>query len=50
MNDKIITVEDLQEKLSKNENVFILDVRPTDQRNEWYIAGQDVQAYWLRTY
>lgn len=31
MRAKIITVKELQEKLNKNERVFILDVRPTDQ-------------------
>lgn len=46
MDDKIITVEELQEKLNKNESVFILDVRPGSQRNEWYIAGSThVDAY-----
>src|SRR5687768_2222535 len=44
--DEIITVKQLQEKLSKHENVFILDVRPTDQRNEWKIADSlHVDAY-----
>jgi rhodanese-related sulfurtransferase len=44
--DEIISVRELQEKLSKHENVFILDVRPTDQRREWKIAGSvHVDAY-----
>jgi glyoxylase-like metal-dependent hydrolase (beta-lactamase superfamily II) len=44
--DEIITVKELQEKLSKHENVLILDVRPTDQRNEWKIADSvHVDAY-----
>jgi glyoxylase-like metal-dependent hydrolase (beta-lactamase superfamily II) len=38
MDTKTITVQELQNKLTKRENVFILDVRPTDQRNEWKIA------------
>jgi rhodanese-related sulfurtransferase len=44
--EKTITVKELQEKLNKNESVFILDVRPTDQRNEWKIADSvHVDAY-----
>ena len=44
--EKIITVKELQEKLSKHENVFILDVRPTDQRKEWKIADSiHIDAY-----
>lgn len=35
---EVITVEALQEKLTKKEPVFIVDVRPTDQRKEWRIA------------
>ena len=35
MNEKMITVKQLQEKLNKNERLFILDVRPLEQRNEW---------------
>jgi glyoxylase-like metal-dependent hydrolase (beta-lactamase superfamily II)/rhodanese-related sulfurtransferase len=35
---KTISVRQLQEKLKQNENIFILDVRPTDQRNEWRIS------------
>jgi glyoxylase-like metal-dependent hydrolase (beta-lactamase superfamily II)/rhodanese-related sulfurtransferase len=46
MEDKIITVDKLQEKMNNHENVFILDVRPTDQRNEWKIADSvHVDAY-----
>lgn len=46
MEEKIITVEKLQEKLNNNENIFILDVRPADQRSEWRIAGSThVDAY-----
>jgi glyoxylase-like metal-dependent hydrolase (beta-lactamase superfamily II)/rhodanese-related sulfurtransferase len=42
----IITVKELQEKLNKHENVFILDVRPEDQRKEWKIADSvHVDAY-----
>lgn len=44
--EKIITVRELQDKLDKKEHVFILDVRPIDQRNEWKIAGSyHVDAY-----
>lgn len=47
MEDNIITVEELQEKLKKkDERVFILDVRPLEQREEWKIAGSaHVDAY-----
>jgi glyoxylase-like metal-dependent hydrolase (beta-lactamase superfamily II)/rhodanese-related sulfurtransferase len=46
MTEKIITVEKLREKLNNRENVFILDVRPVDQRNEWHIAGSThIDAY-----
>jgi len=42
----IISVKDLQRKLNNNEKVFILDVRPEDQRNEWKIEGSaHVDAY-----
>src|SRR5688572_28100971 len=48
MEDKIITVDKLQDKLNNKEPVFILDVRPTDQRKEWRIAGSaHVDAYRL---
>src|SRR5687768_5131765 len=44
--EDLITVEQLQEKLNKHENVFILDVRPEDQRKEWKIADSvHVDAY-----
>ena len=44
--ENLITVKELQEKLSKHENIFILDVRPTDQRKEWKIADSiHVDAY-----
>lgn len=43
---KTITVDKLQEKLIRKEPVFILDVRPTDQRREWHIAESvHVDAY-----
>lgn len=46
MEDKVISVEELQEKLTRNEPVFILDVRPSDQRQEWRIAeSKHVDAY-----
>lgn len=46
MSTQIITVDELQEKLDRKENVFILDVRPMDQRNEWKIADSvHVDAY-----
>jgi glyoxylase-like metal-dependent hydrolase (beta-lactamase superfamily II)/rhodanese-related sulfurtransferase len=43
---KLISTEELQEKLNKHEPVFILDVRPKDQREEWKIEGSThVDAY-----
>ena len=46
MDDMIITVDQLREKLVQHEPVFILDVRPTEQRQEWHIAGsQHLDAY-----
>ena len=39
MDSTTITVAQLQEKLNNNENVFILDVRPTEERDEWRIEG-----------
>ena len=46
MVEKIITVEELQDKLSRNENVFVLDVRPSAERAEWKIAGSaHIDAY-----
>src|SRR5688572_33502757 len=38
MDDKKVSASELQEMLNNKQNVFILDVRPTDQRNEWQIA------------
>lgn len=38
MDDKKISATELQELLNKKEKVFILDVRPIDQREEWQIA------------
>ena len=44
--DESITVKELQDRLNRHENVFILDVRPTDQRNEWKIADSfHIDAY-----
>jgi glyoxylase-like metal-dependent hydrolase (beta-lactamase superfamily II) len=44
--EKTITVRELQDQLDKKQNVFILDVRPTEQRNEWKIADSaHVDAY-----
>lgn len=44
--EKIITVKELQDKLDEKQRLFILDVRPTDQRNEWRIADSvHVDAY-----
>lgn len=46
MEDKTISVKKLQEKLSNDEHLFILDVRPSDQRKEWKIDGSvHVDAY-----
>ena len=46
MEEKTITVKELQEKLNRNERVFILDVRPADERNEWKIEeSTHVDAY-----
>lgn len=38
MDDKKISTQELQDILNKHENVFILDVRPAEQREEWQIA------------
>lgn len=38
MDEKLMTPEILQEKLNRKEPVFILDVRPLEQREEWHIA------------
>jgi glyoxylase-like metal-dependent hydrolase (beta-lactamase superfamily II)/rhodanese-related sulfurtransferase len=44
--NKTIGIDTLQEKLNKKESVFILDVRPSDQRAEWHIAeSAHVDAY-----
>lgn len=46
MEEDSITVVTLQEKLNKKEPVFIIDVRPLDQRQEWRIAeSTHVDAY-----
>ena len=46
MDEKLIAPEILQEKLNRKEPVFILDVRPSDQRDEWRIAESvHVDAY-----
>lgn len=46
MSEKIITVDKLQEKLNNKERVFVLDVRPFEQRQEWKIAGSaHIDAY-----
>lgn len=46
MEEKIMTVSELQEKLDKKEPVFILDVRPSDERKEWHIPeSTHVDAY-----
>jgi rhodanese-related sulfurtransferase len=48
MEEKIIPIKKLQEKLNNHENVFILDVRPIDERNEWHIPeSARVDAYRL---
>ena len=39
MEGKSITVDQLQQKLTDNVSVLILDVRPPEQRKEWRIAG-----------
>lgn len=46
MEKQFITVDQLQEKLANKEPVFILDVRPADQRQEWRVAGSThIDAY-----
>jgi glyoxylase-like metal-dependent hydrolase (beta-lactamase superfamily II) len=41
-----ISVAELQKKLADKQNVFILDVRPSDQRKEWKIGDSvHVDAY-----
>ena len=44
MNEKMITVKQLQEKLNKNERLFILDVRPLEQRIEWKTSTLETGA------
>jgi glyoxylase-like metal-dependent hydrolase (beta-lactamase superfamily II)/rhodanese-related sulfurtransferase len=46
--DKKLTIDvtELQEKLEKNEPVYILDIRPADQRREWRISeSRHVDVY-----
>jgi glyoxylase-like metal-dependent hydrolase (beta-lactamase superfamily II)/rhodanese-related sulfurtransferase len=38
MDNRIISVKELQHMLDQKQEVFILDVRPIDQRQEWRIA------------
>jgi glyoxylase-like metal-dependent hydrolase (beta-lactamase superfamily II)/rhodanese-related sulfurtransferase len=46
MDGNLMTIEALQEKLNKKERLFILDVRPQHQREEWRIAeSAHVDAY-----
>ncbi len=46
MEAKLISVEGLQKKLNNKEPVFIVDVRPSDERDEWRIAESiHVDAY-----
>ena len=46
MDEKLMTAETLQEKLNAHEPVFILDVRPSIQRQEWRIAESvHIDAY-----
>lgn len=46
MDNNSITVQTLQNRLQDNKPVFILDVRPQDQREEWYIPGSThINAY-----
>lgn len=37
MKNSTISVQELQELLNENKPVFIPDVRPQDQRDEWHI-------------
>lgn len=39
MNDSTISVQELQMLLNENKPVFILDVRPQPEREEWHIPG-----------
>ncbi|WP_276372905.1 MBL fold metallo-hydrolase [Chryseolinea sp. H1M3-3] len=44
--NKLMSTEELQKKLERKEPVFILDVRPVEQRNEWRIGeSTHVDAY-----
>jgi glyoxylase-like metal-dependent hydrolase (beta-lactamase superfamily II)/rhodanese-related sulfurtransferase len=46
MKERIISVNELQEKLNNNERMFIVDVRPVQQRKEWKIGGSvHIDAY-----
>ncbi|WP_212768265.1 MBL fold metallo-hydrolase [Larkinella sp. C7] len=46
MKDDSITANELQHFLDNNRPVYILDVRPKEQREEWHIAESDhVDAY-----
>lgn len=46
MEDKLISVEELQDKLNNKEPVLILDVRPSGQRQEWQIKESiHIDAY-----
>src|SRR5690242_422247 len=46
MDNTLMTPEVLQKKLNRKESVFVLDVRPSDQRAEWRIAESvHVDAY-----
>ena len=46
MDDKKISTQELQDMLNGKQEVFILDVRPTDQREEWRIAeSTHIDAY-----
>ena len=46
MEDKVISVEKLQDKLNSKESVVILDVRPSAQREEWRIEeSTHIDAY-----
>jgi glyoxylase-like metal-dependent hydrolase (beta-lactamase superfamily II)/rhodanese-related sulfurtransferase len=44
--NKLISTEELQKKLERKEPVFILDVRPVEQRQEWRIGeSTHIDAY-----
>src|SRR5688500_3340130 len=43
---RLISTEELQKKLERKEPVFILDVRPVEQRQEWRIGeSTHIDAY-----